>query len=400
MKILVIGAGMYVCGRGTDGYGTVLPALYQTQKDYHLIDHVSVCATSRKSLDGLLLKKNELDKKFDMDLSLDYWPREGKNSESYLEAISNLKDGYDCGIIVVPDHQHYEIAEAVLKAGIHLLIVKPFVTEVNHAIDLIELAEKNNLYGSVEFHKRYDYANIKLRDELRNDLIGDPLYFHVEYSQRKSIPEIYFSKWSEKTNVFQYLGVHYVDLIYFLTGALPTRVIAIGQKNWLIKNEIDTYDSMEVVIEWVLKENNFISTHLTNWIDPNTTSAMSDQKIKVVGTKGRIESDQKNRGIQIVTDQRGIEDFNPYFSQFYRADDGDHEVFKGYSYKGFSGFIRDVQSIINGDLKIKELDGFRPTIRSALVSTSVIEAVNKSLNSDNSWIEIDSFQLNKYLNNL
>ena len=127
---------------------------------------------------------------------------------------------------------------------------------------------------------------------------------------------------------------------------------------------------------------------------------MSDQKIKVVGTKGRIESDQKNRGIQIVTDQRGIEDFNPYFSQFYRADDGDHEVFKGYSYKGFSGFIRDVQSIINGDLKIKELDGFRPTIRSALVSTSVIEAVNKSLNSDNSWIEIDSFQLNKYLNNL
>ena len=80
---------MYVCGRGTEGFGTVLPALYQVKKDYDLIDHVSVCATSKKSINELLLKKTILDKKFNLNLSIDCWPKNGKNSQSYLDAISN-----------------------------------------------------------------------------------------------------------------------------------------------------------------------------------------------------------------------------------------------------------------------------------------------------------------------
>ena len=51
---------------------------------------------------------------------------------------------------------------------------------------------------------------------------------------------------------------------------------------------------MQVVIEWERKDGGlFVSTHITNWIDPDETSAMSDQKINVVGTKGRFQADQK-----------------------------------------------------------------------------------------------------------
>jgi len=32
LDILIIGAGMYVCGKGTDGFGTVLPAIFQWNK--------------------------------------------------------------------------------------------------------------------------------------------------------------------------------------------------------------------------------------------------------------------------------------------------------------------------------------------------------------------------------
>lgn len=52
---------------------------------------------------------------------------------------------------------------------------------------------------------------------------------------------------------------------------------------------------MQVVIEWERKDGGlFVSTHITNWIDPDETSAMSDQKINVVGTNGRFQADQKN----------------------------------------------------------------------------------------------------------
>ncbi len=88
LNILIIGAGMYVCGRGTHGYGSVLPTLYQAQKDYDIIDCVSVCATSRKSIEEFLSKKNDLDRKFNMRLLIECWPKQGINPEAYIEAIA------------------------------------------------------------------------------------------------------------------------------------------------------------------------------------------------------------------------------------------------------------------------------------------------------------------------
>ena len=35
LNVLLIGAGMYTCGRGTDGFGTVLPALFEAAQEYH-----------------------------------------------------------------------------------------------------------------------------------------------------------------------------------------------------------------------------------------------------------------------------------------------------------------------------------------------------------------------------
>src|SRR3972149_5716305 len=108
------------------------------------------------------------------------------------------------------------------------------------------------------------------------------------------------------SNIFQYLGIHYVDIIYWATGAVPLRVMATGQKNYLLSKGIDTYDSIQAVIEWKTASGIiFNSSFFTNWIDPENTSAMSDQRIKVIGTKGRYEADQKNRGIRIVTDENG-----------------------------------------------------------------------------------------------
>ena len=36
MKILVIGTGMYVTGRNTDGFGTILPSIIEFQRTYKI----------------------------------------------------------------------------------------------------------------------------------------------------------------------------------------------------------------------------------------------------------------------------------------------------------------------------------------------------------------------------
>ena len=65
---------------------------------------------------------------------------------------------------MVPDNLHRKVAEDTIKNGLHTLVVKPLAPTVQEVIELVELQRKNNVYCAVEFHKRFDRSNIKLRD--------------------------------------------------------------------------------------------------------------------------------------------------------------------------------------------------------------------------------------------
>jgi predicted dehydrogenase len=259
---------------------------------------------------------------------------------------------------------------------------------VEESKKLIALQEHGGLYGAVEFHKRFDRANLKLKEVLSGGRIGDPLYFIVEFSQRKSIPSKVFASWVGNSNIFQYLGVHYVDIIYFVTRAVPRRVMAIGQNGWLKDRGIHTYDAIHGTIEWEGTNGKpFISYIFNNWIDPESTSAMSDQGIKVIGTKGRYESDQKRRGITIITDEGGIEEPNPDFCSVYPTDSG-AVSYQGYGIESIHTFLKDVMDLNQNRVTLKELESKRPTFRESLPSTAVIDAVNKSLEQGGAWMDV------------
>ena len=58
-SVLVIGAGMYVCGRGTSGLGTILPTVVQAQAEGD-IDQLAVAATSSESLEIVRQKLQQI----------------------------------------------------------------------------------------------------------------------------------------------------------------------------------------------------------------------------------------------------------------------------------------------------------------------------------------------------
>ena len=385
LNILVVGTGMYVCGRGTDGYGTILPAIYEWARCGSLGD-IYIAGTRSEGIKAVKRKVKKLNGLFGFDIVPKYFPESSTDDpEAYKAAIWEIPKPA-CAIVVVPDNLHRDIAGDAISGNIHTLVVKPLAPTVKEVIELIELQERFDVYCAVEFHKRFDRSNLKLRDTVVSGKIGDPLYFIVEYSQRKSIPEEKFKSWVEDTNIFQYLGVHYVDIIYFATRAIPKRVMAIGQKNYLSSRGIDNYDSIQVVVEWKMPSGIvFTSVFFTNWVDPENTSAMSNQKIKVIGTKGRYEADQKRRGICLTTDENGIEEPNPDFCSMYGSQNGDIS-FQGYGIDSITRFLKDVAQIESGQLKVEELDNRRPTFKEAIVPTVILEAANKSLAEDWRWI--------------
>ncbi len=385
LKILVVGAGMYTCGKGTEGHGTIMPTLFQGFHD-GLVESVRLTATSRASAREAREKCHELAGIFGLEMPLDFLPEDTElDEEAFLKALDRAPLP-DCAIVVVPDHLHHAVTKPILQKKIHVLVVKPFTPTVGEATDLIREADAAGVYGAVEFHKRFDQSNLKLLRYIKTGRLGDLLQFNVEYSQRKIIPSKIFRAWVERTDIFQYLGVHYVDLIHFMTRALPMRVMSVGRSRWLEAQHIRAHDTMQTLIEWRKEgEMDFLSSHYTGWVDPNCTSAMSDQKITAIGTKGRCFCDQKHRGLQLVTDGEGVEDINPYFSQFYPTHDARYLRFGGYGPESVLTFLRDVIEIQAGRLKREQLEESRPTFRNALVSTAVIEAHHRSLASNGAW---------------
>jgi len=384
MKIIVIGAGMYVTGRNKSGVGTILSSLSQLSKEVE-IDNITVIASSKTSSKSVDDAVKRINKTLNTSLHVEYYDLEQNTIEQLFS-----DDDYDCTIIATPDNLHYRQAMLSFKNNFHVLCVKPLVANTDENRNLIKLQMENNLLGMVEYHKRYDEQNLYTKKIINNGSLGDLLYFQVDYSQRIEMPMKTFNSWVEEVDIFQYLGVHYVDLFYFLTGYIPDRLIAYGTDGVLKKHGINTYDSIHVSVIWKRDDGGeCITAFNTNWIDPICTSALSDQKYKLVGTKGRIENDQKNRGIELVTDEYKIQHPNPYFSD-YRFDANGNNQFSGYGYKSIRRFVLDVRDVKSGNLKINYFEDKRPTFKQAMISTAVIESVHKSLNNKSNWESVNA----------
>jgi predicted dehydrogenase len=389
MNIVIIGTGMYVSGRGTDGYGTILPAIIEWKRKGRDLDSVFLAGTNKKRSSESLEKAQALQEISGVPINISTFPNKVDSDQNAYKKVIEQIELPACAIIAVPDHIHYKVTKDCLDAGLHTLVAKPLTPTIKEAEKLIKLANEKPLYGAVEFHKRWDKQNLMLRDSLRDGRIGEPLYCWVEYSQPKTMPEKFFRSWVENTNPLQYLGVHYIDIVRFVTGAEPVRVMAVGQKNWLIRKGLNVYDSIQCMVEWRSNGFMFNQTLLVNWIDPQTTSAISDQKIKFVGTEGRFESDQKDRGIRILADGKNMEEPNPDFCHSYGLTEG-HLAWKGYGIDSITTFLDDVSDIFNGKSTPLDLESKRPSFSEALVSTSVVQAANKSLLTDNSWYKVDT----------
>lgn len=385
MRIIIFGTGNYVTGRGTKQFGTILPAIYEFSRNNYVEEIVVIATTnnSKKKAFQKIKKITNLSKqKNKIKIILN------KNIKNFLKDYDKKNHGLKCSIIATPDHTHYKIAKDCFENRFHCLVVKPAVTNLRDLNSLIKVANDNKMYGAVEFHKRFDRQAKILKDKYKEGFIGDPLYTWTEYSQKKIVPEKFFKSWVSKNNVFQYLGIHYVDLVRFITGSIPVSVMAIGQKNYLNRKKLKTEDSIQVIVKWkTLQGKYFSQTLLLNWIDPKNTSAMSDQKLNFVGTLGRVELNQKTRGVKTINEKNIIEDINPDFCRMYKNDNGSTE-WKGYGIESVKTFLKDISLLNNKLINKKKLVEERPSFEESKISTAVLEAANFSLKNKSIWKKI------------
>ena len=383
-EIVLIGSGYYVCGGKTKNFGTILPGILTFSKINKISIKIIVAINKLESANTFSNKFNQLKDLLGIDDLVKYeFIFCNGSSKNFISQYSK-NNKIVAGIISIPDHLHFEWSKTLIEAKIPILVVKPLTLKLEESNELFNLSKDLSIPIFVEFHKRFDRQLKYAKDSFMKGLIGIPLYSFTEYTQRKEVPLENFRSWVEKSNIFSYLGVHYVDVIKYVTGSTPKRVSATGQKYFLSSKGINTFDSIQCNIIWETNNKTlFNQIIISNWVESNKSSAMSKQDFHLIGTSGRIDCEQKERGLRILTDTNYTEEINPDFTRIFSQKES--FIFEGYGIDSIKNYLHN---ILNQDFQ--NLDCRACNIEDALSSTAVIDAASKSIINNSEWIEIDS----------
>ncbi|HSR10370.1 MAG TPA: Gfo/Idh/MocA family oxidoreductase, partial [Thermodesulfobacteriota bacterium] len=107
----------------------------------------------------------------------------------------HLGEGYGCfedaladpAVNVVhlctPNHLHYPMAKAALKAGKHVLCEKPLANDSREAAELVALEKGTGRVGGLNYNLRFYPLNQEARARIHSGEVGDVRIIHGEYCQ-------------------------------------------------------------------------------------------------------------------------------------------------------------------------------------------------------------------------
>ncbi len=225
LDVLIIGGGMIT-------NDLILPSIYHLQRS--IVRRISVCALQSAPLRAL--KENPEfqecfpGQNFTPHPSLDEAP-DKVFPELYKSVLAALEPR-NAVIVALPDHLHYPVVMEALRCNQHVLCVKPLVQEYRHAVEIEHLAREKGLFVGVEYHKRFDTRALMAkhhyaRGDFGTFIMGEAKMIEPYYYRHSN-----FQNWftTENSDPFTYVGCHYVDLVYFITGLRPVSVSVAGVK--------------------------------------------------------------------------------------------------------------------------------------------------------------------------
>jgi D-galacturonate reductase len=224
LHVALIGGGMIT-------HDQILPSLYHLQR-LGKIGPITICA-----LDSGPLRALAEDEVFPLAFPGQTFkalpelqePPERKHPEIYKQAIAALPPR-NLVVAAVPDQFHAAVIREALRRDQHVLTVKPLVQKYAEAAEIEALAYAKGLFVGVEYHKRFDRRALDARGLYRAGRFGQFRCGEAKMIEPYGYRRSNFQNWftCENSDPFTYVGCHYVDLVYFITGLRPVEVSVRG----------------------------------------------------------------------------------------------------------------------------------------------------------------------------
>ncbi|AQQ72378.1 putative oxidoreductase YdgJ [Limihaloglobus sulfuriphilus] len=397
-QVCIVGGGMITQVQ-------ILPSLYHLQRQ-GIIGDISVCALDSGPLRVLAedqtLKKAFPGQTFAANPSLDTEPNE-KFPELYKQILADMPE-QSIVAVAMPDQLHYPVIKEAISCGHHIMCVKPLVLKYKQAIEIEKIAYEKGLVIGVEYHKRLDDRALLARRQYRDGMFGEFKIGHAEMNEPYYYRNSNFQNWCtcENSDMFTYVGCHYVDQLHFITGLMPKSVSVYGIKD-KYPNGNDGYLWTDARVLW----DNGACLHVTDIMGyPDEGPGGNFQGIRMYfageGKSGMLVHNDQFRGIEHCYLEKGCEPGDTYYSQpspdYFKfvSLGGKGLVPVGYGYRSIELIIKNACRCIGKDLDrrqqiINELDddGVMATPKNSSYNELVMEAGRLSILNGGREVEIE-----------
>lgn len=180
-------------------------------------------------------------------------------------------------IITAPNDVHFSLAKLALENDKHVVIEKPFVTNVNDGQTLIALAQEKQKVLSVYHNRRWDGDFLTVKSLIETNQLGNIKSFNSHFDRFRPTVR---ARWREQASIgggilFD-LGPHLIDQALELFG-LPEAITAQCK---IMRDNATNIDYFDLVLHY--------PNHLVN-LHADLFSAGPNRRFSVLGDKGSYE---------------------------------------------------------------------------------------------------------------
>jgi predicted dehydrogenase len=408
LSVAIIGGGMITNDQ-------ILPSIYQLQR-VGAVGSIAVCA--RRSAPLRALKANaEIQQAFP-GADFRAYPEVSEPPDRMHPAMASTVIASlakrQLVIVAVPDAAHYDIVMDALRHDQHVLCVKPLVQTHAHAIEIEQYARERGLFVGVEYHKRFDRRALVAKRQYAEGRFGEFVMgearLHEPYAYRHSNFQHWFT--CDQADPFTYVGCHYVDLVYFITGLRPVSVSVEGVTRKFPNgpNGKDGNDAYLWSSGRVRYENGALLT-VTNGLGyPDDAAGSNDQGLVMycegADRTGMINHDDHERGARYsYVDAAGGARYRYVSPDYFRLVPWEGEGLKpvGYGYESIEAMVNAVRRIEDATRGLDDaaalqqrreligaIDaaGILATPANSRINELVVEAARQSIAQDGARVEI------------
>lgn len=404
LDVTIVGGGMIT-------NDLILPSIYHLQRT-GVVGKINICALNSAPLKALK-ENNEIRQAFpgqDFEAFPSISEPISRNCpELYKEVISKMKPR-QIVVIAIPDHLHYSAVIEALKRNQHVLCVKPLALKFEHSQEIEKLGFEKGLFVGVEYHKRFDRRALIARRSYQLGHFGEFIMGEAKMIEPYYYRFSNFQNWFtvDQTDPFVYVGCHYVDLVYFITGIKPVEVTVSGVKR--------KFPNGREGFLWANGRVRYENGALLSVIDglgyPDAGAGSNEQCLSMFfegsGKTGAVKHDDQFRGVSHCY-LEGIgcagSQYNYINPDFYRLIPWEGKGYKpvGYGFDSIAAIVNTIHRIeteagsfpARESLKkrqdmAKEVDrrGIIATPANSFINELVVEAARISILSDGDRVKI------------